>query len=63
MARLVTQGQDKGVHPFLVRLRHADTHRPLPGVIVGEIGPKLGMNSNNQVMGGTIYRLSESALS
>jgi acyl-CoA oxidase len=48
MARLVTLGRDRGVHPFLVQLRDEATHRPLPGVILGEIGPKLGMNSNNQ---------------
>ena len=68
MAKTISLGQDRGVHPFLVQvekryclrkeeknscfflqLRDPATHQPLPGVIVGEIGPKLGMNSNNQV--------------
>ena len=63
MAKTISLGQDRGVHPFLVQvekcyckkktfdflqLRDPATHQPLPGVIVGEIGPKLGMNSNNQ---------------
>lgn len=46
MARLVTSdGHDRGPHPFLVRLRCARTHLPLPGVELGDIGPKLGYNS------------------
>ena len=46
MARLISSnGRDQGPHPFLVRLRCARTHLPLPGVQVGDIGPKLGYNS------------------
>lgn len=33
---------DVGPMPFLVRIRDAATHEPLPGVTVGDIGPKLG---------------------
>ena len=47
MAQLETGGVDRGVHPFLVQIRDEDTHHPLPGVIVGEIGPKITMNSND----------------
>lgn len=34
-----------GPHPFVVQIRDLHTHRPLPGVIVGDIGPKYGYTS------------------
>ena len=40
MARLLSQGRDYGIHPFLVPIRDLDTHQPLPGVTVGDLGPK-----------------------
>ena len=42
MCQLVTEGVNRGPHPFMVQLRDEDTHKPLPGIKVGEIGPKLG---------------------
>lgn len=46
MARLFDgQGVDRGPHAFIVQLRDAETHVPLPGVRVGDIGPKLGFGS------------------
>ncbi|CAG9796941.1 unnamed protein product [Diatraea saccharalis] len=47
MAQLYTKGQCHGIHPFVVQLRDEDTHMPLPGIKVGEIGAKLGMNGTN----------------
>ncbi|XP_046423229.1 probable peroxisomal acyl-coenzyme A oxidase 1 isoform X1 [Neodiprion fabricii] len=47
VAQLYTQGQCKGIHPFIVQLRDEDTHEPLPGIQIGEIGTKLGMNATN----------------
>lgn len=44
MARLFLKGRDHGPHPFVVRLRCAATHLPRRGVVVGDIGPKLGYN-------------------
>lgn len=45
MARLVTpDGRERGPHAFVVPLRCPDTHKPLPGVTVGDIGPKFGYN-------------------
>lgn len=44
MARLLTQGKDYGPHAFIVQIRDLQTHLPLPGVQVGEIGPKMGYN-------------------
>lgn len=31
-----------GPHPFIVQVRDMDTHQPLDGVVVGDIGPKYG---------------------
>ncbi|XP_046742450.1 probable peroxisomal acyl-coenzyme A oxidase 1 isoform X2 [Diprion similis] len=47
VAQLYTQGECKGIHPFVVQLRDEDTHEPLPGIKIGEIGTKLGMNATN----------------
>lgn len=40
-ARLITQGKDHGVNAFLVHLRDMETHKALPGIEVGDIGPKM----------------------
>lgn len=47
MAQLYTKGKCHGIHPFIVQLRDEETHMPLPGIKVGEIGAKLGMNGTN----------------
>ena len=44
-AKLVTQGKVCGVQPFIVQVRDTQTHMPVPGVEMGDIGPKFG-NSN-----------------
>lgn len=36
--------QDYGPHGFIVQIRALATHQPLPGVTVGDIGPKFGYN-------------------
>lgn len=47
MARLITNGQDQGVLPFFIQLRDLKTHHVLPGVEVGDIGPKVGYGSKD----------------
>lgn len=47
VAQLYTLGECHGIHPFIVQLRDEETHIPLPGIKIGEIGCKLGMNSAN----------------
>ncbi|KAJ8865835.1 hypothetical protein PR048_033357 [Dryococelus australis] len=47
VAQLYTQGVRRGIHPFIVQLRDEDTHKPLSGIKIGEIGTKLGMNATN----------------
>ncbi|XP_017889643.1 probable peroxisomal acyl-coenzyme A oxidase 1 [Ceratina calcarata] len=52
LAQLYTEGDCKGIHPFIVQLRDTNTHEPLPGIKIGEIGTKLGMNAvNNGFLG------------
>eukprot|EP01118_Nematostelium_gracile_P014776 TRINITY_DN5834_c0_g1_i3.p1 TRINITY_DN5834_c0_g1~~TRINITY_DN5834_c0_g1_i3.p1 ORF type:complete len:661 (+),score=163.65 TRINITY_DN5834_c0_g1_i3:142-2124(+) len=43
MAQLILEnGQNKGLHSFIVPIRSMVDHEPLPGVTVGDIGPKFG---------------------
>uniref|UniRef100_A0A8C6TN74 Acyl-coenzyme A oxidase n=1 Tax=Neogobius melanostomus TaxID=47308 RepID=A0A8C6TN74_9GOBI len=44
LAQLYTQGKCHGLHAFIVQLRDMDTHIPLPGIDVGDIGPKFGFS-------------------
>lgn len=44
MARLFVSGTDHGPHAFLVQLRHMETHKAMPGIEMGDIGPKFGYN-------------------
>ncbi|XP_028394641.1 peroxisomal acyl-coenzyme A oxidase 1-like isoform X2 [Dendronephthya gigantea] len=41
MARLITQGQDHGIHAFIVQIRSLEDHKVLPGIKLGHIGPKM----------------------
>nr|CAD7263258.1 unnamed protein product [Timema shepardi] len=47
VAQLYTNGACQGIHPFIVQLRDEDTHKPMQGIKIGEIGTKLGMNATN----------------
>ncbi|KAI8098233.1 acyl-CoA dehydrogenase/oxidase C-terminal [Gilbertella persicaria] len=47
MARLITDGKDLGPHPFCVQIRSLKDHRPLPGITVGDVGPKFGFNATD----------------
>ncbi len=44
MARLFIKGRDYGPHAFVLPIRDMATHEPLPGIDVGDIGPKFGYN-------------------
>uniref|UniRef100_A0A8C4NGW4 Acyl-coenzyme A oxidase n=1 Tax=Eptatretus burgeri TaxID=7764 RepID=A0A8C4NGW4_EPTBU len=44
LAQLYTKGTCQGLNAFIVQLRDLETHAPLPGIIVGDIGPKFGFN-------------------
>ena len=43
-AQLYIKDKCYGVHSFIVPLRDTTTHKLLPGVLVGDCGPKNGCN-------------------
>ncbi|KAG5191109.1 palmitoyl-CoA oxidase [Tribonema minus] len=47
MARVIVNGKDHGISPFFLQIRDMGTHMPLPGIAIGDIGPKLGFNSTD----------------
>ncbi|MBA0628312.1 hypothetical protein Godav_023070 [Gossypium davidsonii] len=53
-ARLRTDGQDYGVHGFILQLRSLDDHSPLPGMTVGDIGMKFGSGAYNSMDNGLL---------
>ncbi|KAK4262580.1 hypothetical protein QN277_028125 [Acacia crassicarpa] len=53
-ARLITDGQDQGVHGFIVQLRSLDDHLPLPGITIGDIGMKFGNGAYNSMDNGVL---------
>lgn len=44
-ARCISLEQDYGVQPFIVQIRDVDSHEPLKGIEVGDMGQKLGYGS------------------
>lgn len=42
---MIINGKDYGVQPFMVQVREVETHKPLPGIDMGDIGPKIGYNT------------------
>jgi acyl-CoA oxidase len=52
-----------GPRPFIVQVRDKDTHLPLDGIVVGDIGPKYGYSSmDNAYMLFKQHRIPHSAL-
>ncbi|KAF1755412.1 hypothetical protein GCK72_021981 [Caenorhabditis remanei] len=47
VANLWTNGKCEGPHPFIVQLRDMETHKTLPNLKSGDIGPKLGVNGSD----------------
>eukprot|EP01114_Cavostelium_apophysatum_P005224 TRINITY_DN1598_c0_g1_i4.p1 TRINITY_DN1598_c0_g1~~TRINITY_DN1598_c0_g1_i4.p1 ORF type:complete len:722 (-),score=135.85 TRINITY_DN1598_c0_g1_i4:45-2210(-) len=44
IARLILKGKDLGIHPFLVPLRSMHDHNTFAGVMIGDLGEKIGHN-------------------
>ncbi|KAK1261343.1 Peroxisomal acyl-coenzyme A oxidase 1 [Acorus gramineus] len=53
-AHLITNGEDHGIHGFIVQLRSLDDHSPLPGITVGDIGTKFGNGAYNSMDNGVL---------
>ncbi|KAH8521318.1 hypothetical protein Peur_040028 [Populus x canadensis] len=53
-ARLITNGQEHGVHGFIVQLRSLDDHMPIPGITIGDIGMKFGNGAYNTMDNGVL---------
>lgn len=47
LAQLWSLGKCHGLHPFIVQLRDLETHKPMRGITIGDIGNKLGFNAVN----------------
>jgi len=45
-AQLIIDGNEYGVHVFFMQIRD-ENHRPLPGIELGDLGPKLGDGAND----------------
>ena len=45
IAQLKINESSYGPHAFLVPIRDTETHEPLPGIEVGDIGPKIGLHT------------------
>lgn len=41
---IMPDGQNQGLHTFVVPLRDPDTFLPYSGVIIGDMGEKIGVN-------------------
>ena len=60
MARLFVAGKDHGIHAFIVPIRDLETHKPLPGITVGDIGPKFGYSGvDNGFLSFEYFRIRE----
>lgn len=63
MTRIVSNGKDFGVYPLFIQLRDLKTHKQLPGIEIGDIGPKLGYASkDNGYLKFTHHRVPGNAL-
>uniref|UniRef100_A0A8D8IPR5 Acyl-coenzyme A oxidase n=1 Tax=Culex pipiens TaxID=7175 RepID=A0A8D8IPR5_CULPI len=61
MAKLYSKGRYHGVNPFMVQIRDEETHMPLSGLEIGEIGHKVGFNGvNNGFLGFKNFRIPRS---
>lgn len=62
-AQLITQGKKQGVHAFVVELRNRKTHQPLPGILIGDCGAKIGHHGiDNGFLKFSDFRVPKSAL-
>jgi len=46
-AQTIVDGENHGVNAFMVQIRDLESHRALPGIEVGDIGPKFGFETKD----------------
>lgn len=62
-ARVIVDGEDYGVQALIVQIRSIEEHLPLPGIRVGDLGPKFGYQTkDNGWMMFDHYRVPRDAL-
>lgn len=62
-AQLRINGESCGVHAFICQIRDMDSHMPLKGIEVGEIGPKAGyQDKDNGYMYFRNFKIPRSSL-
>ncbi|KPJ19117.1 Peroxisomal acyl-coenzyme A oxidase 3 [Papilio machaon] len=62
-AMLISKGKNHGLHSFVVPIRDPKTLKPYPGVTVGDIGEKIGLNGiDNGFMMFNNYHLPKEAI-
>lgn len=47
MAQLIIGDKNYGVHGFIVQIRDLETNKPLPGIKIGDIGPKFAWQAKD----------------
>lgn len=63
MAQLYSNGKCYGIHPFMVQVRDSETHMPMPGIDIGDIGDKMGYKGvNNGYLGLENVRIPRSSM-
>ncbi|XP_063283628.1 peroxisomal acyl-coenzyme A oxidase 2-like [Pelobates fuscus] len=45
LAQLIIKDKNYGMHPFIVQIRSRKDHSALPGITVGDIGPKMALDT------------------
>ncbi|EAS04704.1 peroxisomal acyl-CoA oxidase (macronuclear) [Tetrahymena thermophila SB210] len=62
-AQLLLNGENHGVHAFLVPIRSLEDHQPMPGVVIGDCGSKVGLDGiDNGFLQFTNYRVPYDSL-
>lgn len=44
-ANLYLDGKNYGIHAFVTPIRDPKTHKVFPGILIGDCGPKTGLNA------------------
>ncbi|CAI2360845.1 unnamed protein product [Moneuplotes crassus] len=62
-AKMIIKGEAYGIHAFFFRIRDSESHTPLKGIEIGDIGPKYGYPyKDNGYMAFSEFRVPRSAI-